>query len=263
MVTRWITIVAALAVLTPATKAFGQADDFQWSGVVEPGKTLEVRGVNGDIVVTGASGAAAEVRAHKEAEDSDPREVRIEVVEDARGVLVCAVYPSRRGSNTNTCARNHNSHNVNDNDVEVDFQIRIPVGVKLVAQTVNGSIDANGIRADADVSTVNGKVEVASTGAVSAHTVNGSIEAVMGRASWTGTLGFGTVNGSITLRMPAGTNASVEGSTVNGSIDSDFPLMIEANHSWGPRSFEGQIGQGGGKIEFETVNGSIRLIRAS
>lgn len=85
----------------------------------------------------------------------------------------------------------------------------------------------------------------------------------MGRASWTGTLGFGTVNGSITLRMPAGTNATVEGSTVNGGIDSDFPLMLEANHSWGPRRFEGQIGQGGGKIEFETVNGSIRLVRAS
>ena len=264
MASRWITITVSLALLGSAGRAIGQAQEpFRWSGVVEPGKTLEVRGINGDIEASGAEGTAAEVRASKEGEDDDPREVRIEVVEDAQGVLICAVYPTRRGERPNECHRNRRDQQLDDHDVTVDFVVQVPAGVRLVARTVNGSIRATGIGADTEVSTVNGKVEVASTGTVSAHTVNGSIEATMGRERWTGKLEFHTVNGSVTLRMPAGTSAVVEGETVNGDLESDFPLTLEANRQWGPRKFEGSIGEGGGRLSIETVNGSIRLVRAS
>lgn len=263
MASRWITVTVSLALLGSAGRAIGQAQEpFRWSGVVEPGKTLEIRGINGDIEVSGAEGTAAEVRASKEGEDDDPREVRIEVVEDAQGVLICAVYPAPRGERPNDCRRDGRSHQ-GDHDVQVDFVARVPAGVRLVARTVNGSITATGIRADTEVSTVNGKVEVASTGTVSANTVNGSIEATMGRERWTGKLEFHTVNGSVTLRMPAGTSAVVEGETVNGDLESDFPLTLEANRQWGPRRFEGSIGEGGGRLSIETVNGGIRLVRTS
>jgi DUF4097 and DUF4098 domain-containing protein YvlB len=264
MASRWITITVSLALLGSAGRAIGQAQEpFRWSGIVEPGKTLEIRGINGDIEVSGAEGAAAEVRASKEGEDDDPREVRIEVVEDAQGVLICAVYPTRRGERPNECQRNRRDQQLDDHDLHVDFVARVPAGVRLVARTVNGSITATGIRADTEVSTVNGKVEVASTGTVSANTVNGSIEATMGRERWTGKLEFHTVNGSVTLRMPAGTSAVVEGGTVNGDLETDFPLTLEANRQWGPTRFEGAIGEGGGRLSIETVNGKIRLVRAS
>jgi DUF4097 and DUF4098 domain-containing protein YvlB len=264
MASRWITITVSLALFGSAGRAVGQVQEpFRWSGVVEPGKTLEVRGINGDIEASGAEGTAAEVRASKEGEDDDPREVRIEVVEDAQGVLICAVYPNRRGERPNECHRDRQNQQLDDHDVTVDFVVRVPAGVRLVARTVNGSITATGIRADTEVSTVNGKVEVASTGTVSANTVNGSIEATMGRERWTGKLEFHTVNGSVTLRMPAGTNAVVEGETVNGDLESDFPLTLEANRQWGPRKFEGAIGEGGGRLSIETVNGGIRLVRTS
>ena len=264
MRSRWITIATALTALCTAGGALAQTEDaFQWSGVVAPGRTLEIRGINGDIEVTAATGAAAEVRAAKKGDDDDPRQVRVEVVEDAQGVLVCAVYPMSRDDRPNTCSRDRRDQHIRDNDVRVDFEVEVPVGVRLVAKTVNGDVDAMGIRADAEVATVNGKIRVASTGTVSAHTVNGSIEATMGRESWTGELGFRTVNGSITLRMPAGTGAVIEGKTVNGGLDSDFPLTLEANRGWGPKRFEGRIGEGGGTIAIETVNGSIRLVRAS
>lgn len=264
MRTRWLTITAALATLVSAGTALGQNDDtFRWSGVIAAGKTLEVRGVNGDIEATGAAGTTAEVVARKKGEDDDPGVVRIEVVEDAEGVLLCAVYPSPRGEPANTCRRRNSGHNIENNDVEVDFTIRVPAGVLLDASTVNGDVSATGIRADTEVATVNGTVEVSSTGTVSAHTVNGSIDASMGRASWSGELEFHTVNGSVTVEMPAGTNAVVEGQTVTGNLQSDFPLQLEADHEWGPKSFEGRIGQGGGTISIETVNGSIKLVRSS
>jgi hypothetical protein len=264
MASRWITIAAAaMAAFGGATRALAQEQDtFEWMGVVEPGKTLEVRGINGDITVDAAPGAAAQVRAVKHGEDDDPRTVRIEVVEDERGVLVCAVYPSSRDNRPNACTRDGHGQHVRDNDVHVDFDVKIPAGVRLVAGTVNGEIEARGVTADAKVSSVNGNVSVVTTGSAAASSVNGSVEATMGTARWDGTLAFQSVNGSVTIHLPAGTSAEVEGATVNGSLDSDFPLTLEAGRTWGPRKFEGRIGDGaGGKLEIETVNGSIELRR--
>ncbi len=260
---RWITITTALAALVPASRALAQNQDaFEWTGVVERGRTLEVRGINGDIRVTAAPGASALVRAVKHGEDDAPRDVRIEVVQDEKGVLVCAVYPTPRGERPNQCRRDGRGQKIHDNDVNVDFEVRIPAGVHLAAGTVNGRIEASGVTGDARVSSVNGEVRVASSGSVSAHSVNGSIEATMGSARWDGTLEFGTVNGSVTLTLPAAVGAVVEGTMVNGDFESDFPMLVEAGRTWGPKRFEGRIGDGGGRLSIETVNGSIILRRA-
>lgn len=265
MASRWImALVAAIATFAGGAQALAQQEDtFEWMGVVERGKTLEIRGVNGDITVEAATGTAAQVNVLKRSKDDDPSTVQIEVVEDERGVLVCAVYPTTRGDRPNRCSREGHGQNVNDNDVHVDFDVKIPAGVRLVAGTVNGEVDARGVTADARVSSVNGDVAVVTTGSAAASSVNGSVEATMGTARWDGTLEFHSVNGSVTLHLPAATSAEVEGVTVNGDLDSDFPLTIETNRTWGPKKFEGRIGDGaGGRLEIETVNGSIELRRS-
>src|SRR5438128_1400344 len=90
-----------------------------------------------------------------------------------------------------------------DNDTVVDFTVQVPAGIGLVARTVNGSVDADGLRSDTDASTVNGSVNVTTTGTARASTVNGSIRAEMGQAAWSNGAKFSTVNGDVTLRMPA------------------------------------------------------------
>ena len=70
-----LTMVALVAVPTPA---LGQ--DFEWSGQLAAGKTLEVKGVNGNVEAHGVSGRTAEVNAMKKGRKSDPATVRIEVV---------------------------------------------------------------------------------------------------------------------------------------------------------------------------------------
>ena len=46
----------------------------------------------------------------------------------------------------------------------------------------------------------------------------------------------------------------------NGSLSSDFPLLIQSGRRWGPRKLEGTIGSGGGSLKLETVNGGIQLV---
>lgn len=247
-------------VLLAGTAAGQKTDSFQWSGVVPAGGSLEIRGVNGDIVAEPAAGSQVQVRAAKTGRKSDPREVRIEVVQDAQGVLLCAVYPSRDERRPNRCAREGYRASTHDNDVQVDYTVQVPAGVRLVAQTVNGAVRASGLTGDVEATTVNGKIELATAGAASAQTVNGSIEAHLG-GSWEGARAFQTVNGSVTLTLPADARVDVSGRTVNGGLKTDFPLTIQANRSWGPRSFEGTIGGGGGGLAIQTVNGAIHLRR--
>jgi hypothetical protein len=247
-------VLTALVLAGLASPAAAQ--DFKWHGALSRGKTLEVRGVSGSITASRASGNEAEVTAVKSARKSNTDEVEIRVLEHEDGVTICAIYPSRRGR-TNSCERGHSNQNTENNDVEVKFTVKVPAGVEFEGVTVNGDIVATDLPADAEVSTVNGDIEVTAAGSVEATTVNGSIDATMGSATWTGELEFTTVNGGIRVTMPGGVNADIKATTVNGSVDSDFEITMQGRMRRG--AVQGRIGRGGGEIELSTVNGSIEL----
>ena len=142
----------------------------------------------------------------------------------------------------------------------MDFTIKLPAGIEFSGQTVNGDVDAEDLGADALVSTVNGSVDVSAAGHVEASTVNGSIRAAMGRADWSSEAEFSTVNGGITLTLPGDLSAEVSAETVNGDLETDFPLTVTGK--FGPRHMRGTIGNGGRRLKLSTVNGSIHLRKA-
>jgi hypothetical protein len=238
-----------------------QGTDFEWSGRVASGKSIEVKGINGPIRAMRGTGGQVEVTATKRAGDKgDPGDVTFEVVEHDGGVTICAMYPSRDRDEPNECAPGGRGRmNVKDNNTRVSFTVRVPDGVELVARTVNGDVEADGIGANVHAYTVNGDVGVTGAGYVEARTVNGSIEAAMGRADWRGDLELSTVNGTIIVELPDGVGADVRASTVNGSLETDFPLTVQGR--FGPKSIRGTIGSGGRGLELSTVNGGIRLRR--
>lgn len=244
-----------------ATSLRGQEAEFNWRGRMEPGLELAVRGVHGDIRALRTDGREARVTAVKDARRSDPEEVEIEVVPHSGGVTICAVYPSPRRRAPNECLPGGEGRmNTEDNDVEVQFTVYVPDGVRFVGKTVSGDVDIERLTGDVRAESVNGSVHVSTSGLAEAHTVNGSVTAEIGRADWTGSLTFESVNGSITVILPAAVSAEVHAETVNGSIESDFPLTVRGRFSH--RELRGVIGNGGRALALETVNGSIRLRRA-
>lgn len=252
--------LVALALVAFAAPAAAQAPDFSWHGTLAAGRTIEIRGVNGRIDAEAASGSTIEVTAvKKENRRGNAEDVKIEVVEWNGGVTICAVYPTpRRARRDNHCGGGDDYQmSTNDNDVEVRFTVKVPRGVRLDAGTVNGGIRATGLAADAELHTVNGGIDVTTSGTVDAETVNGDIDARIGRVDWTGTLEFKTVNGGITLTAPATLATEIEASTVNGSVDSDFPITIQGRMQ--RRHLRGTIGSGGRSLELTTVNGGIEL----
>jgi hypothetical protein len=214
------TFTATLAVMA-LLAAPALAQDFHWTGALAAGKRLEIKGVNGSIHATLASGAQAVVDARKTGRRSDPDEVKIVTVPFDGGVTICAVYPTgRRARTENGCEPGESWHsNTDDNDVTVDFTIQVPAGVIFSGETVNGDVDAQGLKGDTQVRTVNGSIDVSTSG------------------------------------------TEVHARTVNGDMESDFPLTVTGK--FGPRQLRGTIGNGGRELELETVNGSIRLRKAT
>ena len=257
----WAAVAAAILAGGPVA-----AEDFQWHGRVAAGKTVEIKGVNGAIDATAASGDEVEVSATKSGRRSDPGAVRIEVVEHAEGVTICAVYPDVDGRR-NECRPGDGGHmSTRDNDVNVHFVVRVPRGVGFSPRTVNGDVEAEGLEGDVDVKTVNGSVSLSTPGRAEAQTVNGSIRAEAGKADWNGDAQFKTVNGSITVTLPSSMAADVKAETVNGSIETDFQMTLSGGvklTGGRMRRLSGTIGGGGRALEMETVNGSIHLKKSS
>jgi hypothetical protein len=239
------------------------AAPFKWTGKVAPGKTFEVRGINGPMRATAASGPDVELVAIRSGRRNDPESVKIEVVPHADGVTVCAVYPSKDASRPNECKPGGGGRmNVRNNDVNVEFELRIPKDVNFEGRTVNGSIEAD-IEGRAALSTVNGRIQVIAGTLTEATTVNGSIRAeVKSNVNSADDIKLSTVNGSVHLNLPEGVNADVSAKTVNGGITSDF-TEIEVRKKWGPRSAEGRLGHGGRELDLATVNGGIRITKGN
>lgn len=249
----------ALAAGPNAVAAQSGAVPFEWRGTVLQGNAIEIKGVNGDITAQPAAGGEVEVSAIRTGRRSDPNSVRLEVVQHGDGVTICALYPDA-GNRSNECRPGSEGRmNVKDNDVNVAFTVRVPAGVRFVGRTVNGDVSAGPLTAPLSIRTVNGTAEFSTSAHGEASTVNGSIKGDMGSALWDGELSFSTVNGSITLDLPADISADVRATTVNGDITTDFPLTVSGRIT--RRALNGTIGAGGRSLELETVNGSVKLNR--
>ena len=108
-----------------------------------------------------------------------------------------------------------------------------------------------------EADSVNGGIHISTESWASAKSVNGSIQARIGRADWSGDLEFKTVNGSIRLELPSSLNTELDFKSVNGRLESDFPLTMQG--SIGQHSVHATIGSGGRSLEIKTVNGGGEL----
>lgn len=120
------------------------------------------------------------------------------------------------------------------------------------AETVNGSVEVSGAKL-LEATTVNGKVvfDVEAVGAV--ETTNGSVEGTV-RSTKPAAGSVETVNGSVRLRFTPAAAMHLDLENVNGSIDADFSGLSGSKHCKG-----GEVNGGGAKFCVATVNGSIEI----
>ncbi|HEX9221273.1 MAG TPA: DUF4097 family beta strand repeat-containing protein [Gemmatimonadaceae bacterium] len=259
-----------------AQQQYGRDSDiWRWDGRVDSGRWMHVFNLNGTVEFTPSSDNMVHLVAEKRSNGREMDDIHYEVVQAGGNVTICAIWNNNsRCEDGDMEQSRHNDHNENHSTVK--FTVRVPRGVKVGAHSVNGGVSvrdvgtevrANSVNGGVTVrnasgpvraTTVNGGVDVnTAVGPVTAETVNGNVDARMASLQGDDDMDFKTVNGSVSIYVPARFDANFRFDTVHGGIDSDFPLTISGR--WGPRHASGRIGNGGRDIRASSVNGSIEL----
>ena len=241
----------------------GTTSEERFTPALRSGQRLSVSNIDGNVTVTQSRGNAAEIIARKVVRRGNGELIKPVLEEVSGGYRICTVYLNRAGDDRGCGDRNRGNNN-NDHwdnnglDAAINYEIRLPAGVALTVNTVDGNIDARGIDTPASIRSVDGSIDFEGVAPENMTTVDGSITAKISGSDWSHAMAVRTVDGDIELTLPAGSNARISGHTVDGQIDSDFPMTVTGK--WGPQSFHGDIGSGRGPaLELSTVDGSIRL----
>jgi hypothetical protein len=140
----------------------------------------------------------------------------------------------------------------------VDYRLTVPRSVRLEdISNVNGLIEIEGARGQVRASTVNGALRALGlAGSAELSSVNGTVKVAFVSLAQVKSVSAGTVNGAVELELPAGANADLSASTVNGRISGD----VSVKKNWPSRAeVKTRLGQGGPKINLSTVNGGVRI----
>jgi hypothetical protein len=268
-----LALAAVVALAAVAAPARAQDDDrdgrternaFSWSGQIPQGRWIYVKNLNGPIRVERASGSQVEITADRTTRRGDPRAVRFEArrAADGQGMVVCALWHDGSCDEDGYRSRNNSWDSGRRDEVSVAFTVRVPQGVRVDVQTVNGGLEIRGATSEVVARTTNGPVRAESSGGpVTARTTNGPVFARMSSLGGARDLDFTTTNGSVIVEMPDDLGAEVSMATTNGSVSTEFPATVQGRLN--PRSLTIRLGDGSRRVRLRTTNGNVELRRAS
>lgn len=138
----------------------------------------------------------------------------------------------------------------------VKYKLKLPKGMDLKLETVNGSIIIEEVNSYIEAESVNGSLNLKNIfGNGNFATVNGDIEIQI--LNEFPNLNAESVNGNIIIKSLKKINARYSIEVVNGKIKI-IPEIMEIKSS-APKEISGKWGDGKGKVNFKTVNGSVTI----
>lgn len=217
---------------------------------LDDGGRFSLSNVNGSVVVTGGGGDSVEIIAIKKADSQkDLEKIKIEISHSADEIVV----ETELGESNRWYSRGSNSGSVK-------YEVIVPVATRLDSvETVNGSVNISGVSGEVVAESVNGDLEISGlAGDVGLSTVNGSIEAGFSRLEDEQSVKVETVNGRVTIYLPQNADVDINADTLNGGINAkDFGLKTDKGFVGS--DLNGKIGDGGARLNIDTVNGSIKI----
>jgi DUF4097 and DUF4098 domain-containing protein YvlB len=247
-----IAIASSILLLTISSAYADIVDTIEKSFTVDSNASLRLSNVNGGVEIQAWDKDEIKVTAVITADSQEDRDrIEIEFDQNSRGVIVETEY------------KNESSWGNNHNLAKVEYTVMVPFSATLSAiELVNGSLRIEGIEGEINADTVNGSIQAEGlTTNGEFNSVNGSIKvSYKSLSNEIDDIELATVNGSIKLYVPADISASVNAETMHGSIKTDFGLHAEKNMFSG-RNLEGNIGSGDIRINIESVNGSVKILK--
>ena len=246
------TFAFVIALLATGSLFASVTEEETFSYKLDDGGRFSLSNVNGSVVITGGGGDSVEIIAIKKADNQeDLDKIEIEISHSADEISV----ETELGESNRWFSHGNNSGSVK-------YEVIVPVSTHLDSvETVNGSVNISGVSGKVIAESVNGDLEVSDlAGDVGLSTVNGSIEAEFSRLEDQQRVNMETVNGRVSIDLPENADADISADTLNGGINaSDFGL--ETEKGFVGSDLNGKIGNGGARLNIDTVNGSIKIRR--
>jgi lipopolysaccharide export LptBFGC system permease protein LptF len=247
----FLSIITAISMVTslPLLAASKETETFSYE--LDEGGRISLENVNGDIYISGASGSTVKITADKKADnDKDLKKLMVKIKADNNFIQIETAH-EKSGS------RWFGS----DNSGEVTYTLIVPAYANLDSiSTVNGNVTISALAGEVSAESVNGNLDISNLVSDSnLETTNGNIKASFDRMQGSQRVNADTINGQITLILPADTSARLNAETLNGDINaSDFGLETDTSGYVG-EDLSGDIGEGEARIDLDTLNGSIRV----
>jgi DUF4097 and DUF4098 domain-containing protein YvlB len=148
------------------------------------------------------------------------------------------------------------------NSTSVEYTLTVPRACSLNGiNTVNGNIEIEAVDGSVKANSVNGRLLAAGLGGkTELSTVNGTVKADF--KALTADSSIKSVNGRVTVVLPAQVDADLSASTVNGGISNDFRGPVKRHFPVGS-DLKQTLGRGGPRVRISTVNGAIRVDASS
>ncbi|HVO97480.1 MAG TPA: DUF4097 family beta strand repeat-containing protein [Bryobacteraceae bacterium] len=203
-------------------------------------------GVNGGVSVKGWDGGSVLVRSRVEAQGVDEgaaKGIASQIRVDASAGQVHASGPEM----------------TRDSNWSVSYEIFVPRNADLSLKTHNGGVSIADVRGNIQFEALNGGVNLKRLGGdVEGKTQNGGLNIELAGTRWDGTkLDARTTNGGINISMPENYSAHFETATVNGHLNTAFPMTVHGNIN--NKKLSTDLGSGGPTIHVETINGGVNL----
>lgn len=148
-----------------------------------------------------------------------------------------------------------------DSGWSTSYEIFVPQSTDLSMTSFNGGIDLSDVRGHIEFKAQNGGVRLTRVaGDVKGQTQNGGIQVDLAGRTWEGgQLEASTTNGGVTIAIPENYSAHIQTETVNGRIDTDFPVTLTVQGRVRQQNLDFNVGSGGPLIHVSTTNGGVKL----
>ena len=256
--------LTAASMFVVLTSVLAAAQDFQKKYEIGAGGQINISSVSGNITVTGYDGSAVLVTAIKEGRDRDMVEV-----EDTSG-----------GNRIELRTRYAPNCNCN---ASINFTVQVPRSVKYnfdKLSTASGNIEARNVMGDMRVKSASGNLTIEdvrgainassasgnvrvkdASGTVNASAASGDVDVEMTNVEGSENMEFTAASGNVYVKAPASLDATVDMSSVSGSLKTDFPLEVKEPQYGSRRSAHGRLGNGSRSLKIRSASGDVSLTR--
>ena len=148
--------------------------------------------------------------------------------------------------------------NKRDYHWDVSYEVFVPRRSDVSLETHNGGIVIADVNGKIDFTALNGGVVLKRVGgAVRGSTTNGGLAIVLSGDRWDGeSMDVSTTNGGVSMSVPENYSAHIETGTVNGGVNTEFPVTVKGEMT---KQIALNLGSGGATVRAMTTNGGVHL----